>query len=172
MLSAKRSSSKRKANPLISPARNDWLNWISSSSSIGPSHLLVHGHKRKGADRGVDGLLFYYDTELKDIPGRVKEEAPLRREQVHREKIIVQVKGGGVSRGDVAILLGDVHNQKAAAGILITLEKPTKQMRTEAADAGRYTSKLWHEKDYPRIQDIDRRRSAQRNRADQCSDAS
>ena len=31
-------------------------------------------------------------------------------------------------------------------------EKPAKQMRTEAADAGRYTSKLWHDKDYPRIQ--------------------
>lgn len=27
-----------------------------------------------------------------------------------------------------------------------------KQMRTEAADAGRFVSKLWHEKDYPRIQ--------------------
>ena len=25
-------------------------------------------------------------------------------------------------------------------------------MRAEAADAGRYTSKLWHDKDYPRIQ--------------------
>ena len=27
-------------------------------------------------------------------------------------------------------------------------------MRTEAADAGRYTSKLWHDKDYPRIQTL------------------
>ena len=35
---------------------------------------------------------------------------------------------------------------------LITLEKPTKQMRAEAADAGRYSSKLWHDKDYPGIQ--------------------
>ena len=25
-------------------------------------------------------------------------------------------------------------------------------MREEAADAGRYTSKLWHDKDYPKIQ--------------------
>ena len=25
-------------------------------------------------------------------------------------------------------------------------------MRAEAADAGRYSSKLWHDKDYPRIQ--------------------
>jgi len=65
---------------------------------------------------------------------------------------VVQVKGGGVNRSDVATLLGDVENQKAAGGILITLEKPTKQMRTEAADAGRFASKLWHDKDYPRIQ--------------------
>jgi site-specific DNA-methyltransferase (adenine-specific) len=35
---------------------------------------------------------------------------------------------------------------------LITLEKPTKPMREEAVDAGRYTSKLWHDKDYPKIQ--------------------
>jgi len=106
----------------------------------------------KGADRGVDGLLYFYETERKDFAGRVKEEPLPRSEPVHREKIIVQVKGGGVNRGDVATLLGDVNNQKAAGGVLITLEKPTKQMRTEAADAGRYSSKLWHDKDYPRIQ--------------------
>src|SRR6266550_2730218 len=106
----------------------------------------------KGADRGVDGLLYFYETERKDFPGRVKEEPLPRSEPVHREKIIVQVKGGGVNRGDVATLLGDVNNQKAAGGVLITLEKSTKQMRTEAADAGRYSSKLWHDKDYPRIQ--------------------
>jgi DNA modification methylase len=106
----------------------------------------------KGADRGVDGLLYYYETERKDLPGRVKEEPLPKSEPVHREKIIVQVKGGGVNRGDVATLLGDVENQKAAGGVLITLEKPSKQMRTEAAEAGRYSSKLWHDKDYPRIQ--------------------
>jgi DNA modification methylase len=106
----------------------------------------------KGADRGVDGLLYFYETERKDIPGRVKEEPLPKSEPAHREKIIVQVKGGGVNRGDVATLLGDVENQKAAAGVLITLEKPSKQMRTEAADSGRFTSKLWHDKDYPKIQ--------------------
>ena len=55
-------------------------------------------------------------------------------------------------RQSVLTSLGDVENQKAAGGVLITLEKPSKQMRTEAADAGRFTSKLWHDKDYPRIQ--------------------
>jgi hypothetical protein len=69
-----------------------------------------------------------------------------------REKIIVQVKGGGVKRSDIATLLGDVNNQKAAGGILVTLEKPSKPMREEATDAGRYTSALWHKKDYPKIQ--------------------
>jgi hypothetical protein len=88
----------------------------------------------KGADRGVDGMLYFYESGEK------------------RERILVQVKGGTVQRGDVARLLGDVNNQKFAAGILITLEKPTKPMREEAADAGRYESKLWHDKQYPKIQ--------------------
>ena len=50
------------------------------------------------------------------------------------------------------VSLPDVNNQKAAGGVLIILEKPSKPMRNEAADAGRYTSKLWHEKEYPKIQ--------------------
>jgi DNA modification methylase len=112
----------------------------------------LKGGAGKGADRGVDGLLYFYETERKDLAGRVKEEPSFQAEPVHREKIIVQVKGGGVSRSEVATLLGDVENQKAAAGVLITLEKPSKQMRTEAADAGRFVSKLWHDKDYPKIQ--------------------
>ncbi|MGO8699037.1 MAG: site-specific DNA-methyltransferase [Limisphaerales bacterium] len=88
----------------------------------------------KGADRGVDGMLYFYETADE------------------RERILVQVKGGGVQRSDVATLLGDVNNQKFVAGILLTLERPSKPMRVEAADAGRYTSKLWHDKDYPVIQ--------------------
>jgi hypothetical protein len=34
----------------------------------------------------------------------------------------------------------------------VLLGKPTKPMRDEAADAGRYESKLWHDKDYPKVQ--------------------
>src|SRR6266436_4605700 len=99
--------------------------------------------RKEFPDASVD--LVYLDPPF-------NEEPLPKSEPVHREKIIVQVKGGGVNRSDVATLLGDVENQKAAGGVLITLEKPSKQMRTEAADAGRYTSKLWHDKDYPRIQ--------------------
>src|SRR5437762_4921592 len=133
-------------------AENDKFQFQHWALSLIGARPLKEG-EGKGADRGVDGLLYYYETERKDLLNRIKEDAPaLRNEHVHREKIIVQVKGGGVNRGDVATLLGDVENQKAAGGVLITLEKPSKQMRAEAADAGRYTSKLWHDKDYPRIQ--------------------
>jgi hypothetical protein len=44
------------------------------------------------------------------------------------------------------------RNQKAAGGILLTLEKPSKPVREETTDAGRYTSALWHKKDSSKIQ--------------------
>jgi hypothetical protein len=70
----------------------------------------------------VDGLLYFYES---------KDE---------RRKIIVQGKGGGVKRGDVATLLGDVNNQKAAGGILLTLEELTRPMRDEAAVPVRFAA--------------------------------
>ncbi len=45
-------------------------------------------------------------------------------------------------RGGVATLPGEVNNQKAAGGILLTLERPAKPIRDEAVDAGRYESKV------------------------------
>ena len=66
----------------------------------------------------------------------------------------VSILGHGVRSGDSARAMFQSKKlaQKAAGGVLISLEKPTRQMRTEAVDAGRYTSKLWHDKDYPKIQ--------------------
>ena len=118
----------------------------------------------KGADRGVDGHIYFYD--IADEGRSRREEAQTKKdgqslvtstptkskkEETLRRKILVQVKGGGVKRSDVATLLGDVNNQKFAGGVLITLEKPSKPMREEAADAGRYESKLW-QNSYPKIQ--------------------
>ena len=110
----------------------------------------------KGADRGVDGLLYFYEIVGSALPpSTLKKKATgavaLRKNAVHREKIIVQVKGGGTGAKDIRDLIGTVENQKAIAGILITLDKPTKPMRDEAASAGRYESRLW-QKDYPKIQ--------------------
>ena len=44
-----------------------------------------------------------------------------------------------------------MNNQKAAGGVLITLEKPTKPMMKEAIEAGNYMTKLYH-KEHPKIQ--------------------
>lgn len=90
--------------------------------------------KGRGADRGVDGLIYFAEGKTE------------------RGKILVQVKGGGVKRSDIATLLGDVNNQKAAAGVFLTLEEPTKPMLNETANAGRYASKLTPSKSYPKIQ--------------------
>ena len=102
----------------------------------------------KGADRGVDGILRFNEYEKLNAGSKpAKNREPISR------KILVQVKGGHVERGDIAKLLGDVNNQRFAAGVFITLEKPTRPMREEAADAGRYTANLFdEEKSYPKIQ--------------------
>lgn len=110
----------------------------------------------KGADRGVDGLLFFYETVGQALPPAAgKRRQPgtvaLQKNDARREKIIVQVKGGGTGAKDIRDLLGTVENQKAIGGVLITLDKPTKPMRDEAASAGRFASSLW-QKNYPKIQ--------------------
>lgn len=91
--------------------------------------------KRKGADRGVDGYINFFD----DNSGKAKT-------------IIVQVKSGGVNRSYIATLKGDRDREKAPIGILITLEEPTKPMLEEAATAGYYEPEHFPGYQYPRIQ--------------------
>ena len=89
---------------------------------------------RPGPDRGIDGQLYFID-------------GPRRTPQ----KVVVQVKGGHVSSPQIRDLKGVVEREKAAMGLFITLEDPTRDMQTEAASGGFYRSDLWH-RDYPRIQ--------------------
>ena len=77
-------------------------------------------NEKKGADAGIDGTAFFQT-------GRTDSA-----------KIIFQVKSGGVQRGDVARLRGDMERVNAALGVLITLEEPTAQMVREAKAAGQY----------------------------------
>ena len=56
----------------------------------------------------------------------------------------------GVS-GDVRDLRGVLDREKAAIGLLITLQPPTRPMEVEAASIGFYEHKLTHQK-YPRLQ--------------------
>jgi site-specific DNA-methyltransferase (adenine-specific) len=44
-----------------------------------------------------------------------------------------------------------VEREKAALGLFITLEEPSRDMRTEAASGGFFHSDLWY-RDYPKVQ--------------------
>ena len=63
----------------------------------------------------------------------------------------MQVKSGKVSSPLIRDLKGTVEREKAALGLFITLEDPTRDMRTEAVSAGFYRSETW-QRDYPKIQ--------------------
>lgn len=89
---------------------------------------------KKGADGGIDGMIVFTD----DNSGKAK-------------KVIVSVKGGGVNVSQIRDLGHVVEREKAAIGIFLTLEKPTKPMIEEAVGKGFYHSDGWN-KDYPRIQ--------------------
>ena len=87
---------------------------------------------KKGSDRGIDGVTAFVETG-----GAVK-------------RILVQVKSGHVKSGDIRDLVGTVQRERAAMGVFITLEEPTRDMKTEALSAGFYHSEAWGK--FPRIQ--------------------
>jgi site-specific DNA-methyltransferase (adenine-specific) len=89
---------------------------------------------KKGSDKGIDGVINFID----DNSGKAK-------------RVLVQVKSGGVKSGDIRDLVGTIDRESAAIGVFITLAKPSRDMTTEAASAGFYTSEYFGN-DYPRIQ--------------------
>ncbi len=89
---------------------------------------------KKGSDKGIDGVITFID----DNTGRPK-------------RVLIQVKSGHVKSGDIRDLVGTVQREKAAIGVFITLEAPSRDMQTEAVSAGYYESPGWNQ-NYPRIQ--------------------
>ena len=66
-----------------------------------------------------------------------------------RKQIVLSVKAGQLHAPYVRDLRGVVEREQAALGVLLTLNAPTKPMRTEAASAGFYASP-WGQ--HPRVQ--------------------
>lgn len=101
-----------------------WANWL-----VGVQNYREH---RKGADRGIDGVIFFRNGPLGT--GRV----------------IVSVKGGdGVSPDMIRALAGTVEREKAELGLFVCLAEPSAKMRQEAAAVG--LTKTAHGK-FPKIQ--------------------
>lgn len=90
------------------------------------------GGKKKGADGGIDGHIFFR-SGAKTV-----------------EKSIVSVKGGGVGVKDIRELIAVVDRERAKIGIYISLEPPTEPMKKEAAGAGLYDNGIG--KKVPKIQ--------------------
>jgi len=81
--------------------------------------------QKKGADKGIDGRLYFHDEH--DAAKTTKQ-------------VIFSVKAGKTGPDHVRDLRGVVDREKAAIGVLITMQEPTQPMRTEAASAGFYKS--------------------------------
>ena len=90
------------------------------------------GEKKKGADKGIDGVIQFID----DPTGKPK-------------RAVVQVKSGHVGVNAIRELKAVAAHD--ALGIFITLEPPTTPMQTEAISTGFYHSPGWN-KDYPKMQ--------------------
>lgn len=87
---------------------------------------------KKGGDRGIDGQLFFHESE-----GGITRQ------------ILLSVKAGHTGPAHVRDLRGVQEREHAEIGVLISLAQPTQAMRAEAADAGFYEFKGQR---YPRLQ--------------------
>lgn len=90
-----------------------------------------YGGKRKGADSGIDGVIYF------------------KEDKKTTKRVIVSVKGGAHGVAQVRDLKGVLDREKEPLGLFITIEKPTQPMIAEAASAGLYDL---HGKKIPRIQ--------------------
>jgi DNA modification methylase len=91
------------------------------------------GSVRKGADKGIDGRLYFHDGTGS---GKTRQ-------------IILSVKAGKLHAPYVRDLRGVVERENATIGVLLSLHEPTKAMRAEAASAGFYSSPWGN---HPKIQ--------------------
>jgi site-specific DNA-methyltransferase (adenine-specific) len=117
------------AAALAAIGRYQFEYWALALIDAWPAHDM-----KKGADSGIDGFISFFD----DASGKAK-------------RVIIQVKSGHVGVAHVRDLKGTLGREKAAIGVLITLEEPTKPMKTEAVAAGFYDSEHF-KGEYPRMQ--------------------
>ena len=90
--------------------------------------------QKKGADKGIDGRIVFQG----DKPGSF-------------ESVILSVKAGKTGAAHIRDLKGVLEREKAAIGVLISMQEATSPMKTEAVTAGFYESALWGRK-YPKMQ--------------------
>lgn len=118
------------AEALAHQNRHQFEWWALSLAGARPAQ-----DKKKGADKGIDGYIYFQDDES----GQAK-------------KIVVQVKSGHVGSAVVRDLKGTVEREKAQIGVLVTLQKATGPMKKEALEAGYYEPEHFPGKKYQKLQ--------------------
>jgi len=93
----------------------------------------AESEKKKGADKGIDGYIYFHDEPKKD----------------RTKAIVLQVKSGHVGASQIRDLKAVVEREKAQIGVFITLTDPTRGMKEEALKTGFYKSP-WGQ--HPKIQ--------------------
>jgi hypothetical protein len=103
--------------------------------------------KKKGADSGIDGLIYFYDTP--SFSRRGKGGGPTLGEA---KKIVVSVKGGeNVSVAMVRDFAHVIEREQAAMGFFVTLADPTGPMSKESVAFGFYDEPRFGA-EYPKLQ--------------------
>jgi DNA modification methylase len=90
--------------------------------------------QKKGADKGIDGRIVFQGDRAGVF-----------------ESVILSVKAGHTGAAHIRDLKGVLDREKAAIGVLVSMQEPTSSMKTEAATAGFYDSATWGRK-YPKVQ--------------------
>jgi DNA modification methylase len=100
--------------------------------------MLVDGqpNEKQVGDKGIDGVI--------RIPIDAKSNS---------HKVLVSVKGGTTGPTHIRDLVGTVESQKAAMGVFICMNTPTKAMIEAANHSGTYSYPV-NKKTYPRVQII------------------
>lgn len=111
--------------------------------------------RKKGADSGIDGLLYFTDGATTDKHKVAENQEPYDETPpttVHK-KIIVSVKGGEhVNVSMIRDLAHVVDREKAEIGLFVTMVEPSRPMIAEAVAAGYYSSPCFPDKEYPKLQ--------------------
>jgi len=97
--------------------------------------------KKKGADSGIDGLIFFHD-----------DKTGAKWMTDHPRKIVVSVKGGeNVSVAMVRDFAHVIEREQAAMGFFVTLAEPTSPMSKESVAFGFYDEPRFGA-EYPKLQ--------------------
>jgi site-specific DNA-methyltransferase (adenine-specific) len=104
------------ARDLAERDKHQFQMWITAKIGAQP-----YKGGKKGMDRGIDGYLHFRDADKKP------------------QFAIVSVKGGEhINSAMIRDLKGTMEREKAAMGLFLTLNEPTREMEREAASAGIY----------------------------------